>query len=153
MRSETVLLIDSDEDSRLVFASMLRHHSYRVREASDAEAGLRLAWSSVPDLVVAELNLPGIDGCSLVEALRLHPGTARVPCLLIGTDSSSAVRARARSAGCFAYLLKPLSPTELLRVVQQLQAARPGKSASGSTMLEPDASAWSGMPGSLPHGA
>ena len=153
MRSKLVLLVDSDDDSRYVFASMLRHRGYEVREACDADAGLRLALEMRPDVVVAELRRHGTDGCSLVEALRLHAPTAQVLCLLVGTDPRPGARQRALRSGCHAYLLKPISPTELVDAVRRLDAAGAARTASGHFTPGPGAYARPGMPGSRPLGA
>lgn len=124
MPGQTVLLIDQDEDSRFVFSRMLRYRGYAVSEASDGEAGVRAAWSLPPDFLIVDLYAPVLDGCAVIEALSLHPATAGVRTVVLSTDMRPEARRRAQHAGCEIFLLKPLSPTELVAALQR-EPARP----------------------------
>ncbi len=67
---KTVLLVDDDRDSRVVYATILEYAGYRVIEAEDGERGLWLACEYLPDLILLELSIPLLDGFRLTEQLK-----------------------------------------------------------------------------------
>ena len=125
MSGQTVLLIDQDEDSRYGFSRMLRHRGYEVSEASDGEAGIQAAWTLPPDILIVDLYAPVLDGCAVVEALQMYPATAAVRTVILSTDNRSEARKRALLSGCGIFLLKPLSPTELVAAIERESAHPP----------------------------
>jgi CheY-like chemotaxis protein len=122
MGSISILLVDDHDDSREVFATILRYHGYVVMEASDGDEALRLTQTAVPGVVVTDLNMPGLDGASLIRVLKRDLGLA-IPTLVVTADTTWQARNDAESAGCSAFMLKPLSPRELLAAVQALSPA------------------------------
>jgi CheY-like chemotaxis protein len=120
MASMSILLVDDHEDSREVFATILRYHGYTVVEASDGDEALRLTHGAVPGVVVTDLNMPAMDGASLIRALKRDPALATVPTLVVTADTAMEARTDAEAAGCSAFILKPLSPRSLLAAVQAL---------------------------------
>jgi CheY-like chemotaxis protein len=123
MASISVLLVDDHRDSRDVFATILRYHGYTVLEAASGDEALRLTHAAVPSVVVTDLNMPGLDGASLIRVLKGHPGLTAVPTLVVTADTTSEARSEAESAGCSAFVLKPLTPRALLAAVQALTPA------------------------------
>lgn len=123
MASISILLVDDHADSREVFATILRYHGYIVLEAADGDEALRLTHSAAPGVVVTDLNMPALDGASLIRALKRDPALATIPTLVVTADTALQARREAESAGCSAFILKPLSPRSLLAAVQALSPA------------------------------
>jgi PAS domain S-box-containing protein len=117
----TVLNVDDTEASRYVKSRILRSAGYRVLEAGTGEDALRLAQELKPELVLLDVNLPGIDGLQVCQLLRSDPTTASMMILL---DSAERVRLQDRvvglERGADAYLLEPVAPDELLATVKAL---------------------------------
>lgn len=118
MSGTTVLLIDHDDDSRYVFSRMLRHRGYEVSEASDGKSGLQAAFTLPPDVLIVDLYTPVLDGCAVIEALQLYPATAHARTVVLTTDVRPEARKRAMLAGCGLFLVKPVSPTELVAAIE-----------------------------------
>jgi CheY-like chemotaxis protein len=120
-----ILVIDDHEDSRNLANLVLEHAGYKVSLASTGVQGLELALLELPDLILADLILPEIDGLELVERLRLHPATSDVRIIALTADARPAVHDDAMRAGCNAFLVKPF-PIATLRsvVLEQLLLAR-----------------------------
>lgn len=131
MPTAPILLVDDHADSRTVFSTILRHHGYDVLEAPDGDAALLVLRTVVPAVVVTDLNMPGLDGASLIRALRCAPATAAVPTLVVTADTTAQGRNDALTAGCSAFLLKPLLPRELVAAVRTLVVGQ-ALAASGS---------------------
>ena len=117
----TVLNVDDTEASRYVKSRILRTAGYRVIEAGTGEEALRLAREIKPELVLLDVNLPGIDGLQVCQLLRDDPTTASMMILL---DSAERVRLADRvvglERGADAYLLEPVVADELLATVKAL---------------------------------
>lgn len=115
-----VLLADAHEDSRTVCAMLLRHAGVGVLEADTGEETIRLAHACRPDVVVLGPVLRGVDGLRALDVLKQHPTTARIPVVVISSVCGDEHEARARAAGCAAYLLKPCTPLRVLELVRVL---------------------------------
>lgn len=119
--SYTVLNVDDTEANRYVKSRILRTAGYRVFEAGTGEDALRLARECKPELVLLDVNLPGIDGLQVCHLLRSDPNTASMMILL---DSAERVKLEDRvvglERGADAYLLEPVAADELLATVKAL---------------------------------
>ncbi len=83
-KTTTILLIDDNEDDALLIRRLLeRHKSYRLYHAKEGWEGLSLARQKLPDLIVTDLMMPGIDGFGLVEELKLDPRTRDIPVVVV----------------------------------------------------------------------
>jgi signal transduction histidine kinase/CheY-like chemotaxis protein len=116
-----VLNVDDTEASRYVKSHILRTAGYHVIEAGTGEDAVRVARQIKPELVLLDVNLPGIDGIQVCQILRNDPTTASMMILL---DSAERVRLEDRvgglERGADAYLLEPVAPDELLATVKAL---------------------------------
>jgi CheY-like chemotaxis protein len=88
---------------------VLGHAGYRVLEAGDAEAGIELARAEAPDLILMDVQLPGIDGVEALGRLRSDPATASIPVAALTALAMKEDRARFLAAGFDGYLEKPVS--------------------------------------------
>lgn len=117
----TVLLVEDDRDGRRMYAEWLSQAGFRVVEAHNGLQALERAFEFPPDVVVTDLNIPGIDGFELTRRLRGDARTRAVPILAVtGYAAFAADPGRARRAGCDAVLPKPCSPDDLEMTVRAL---------------------------------
>jgi len=124
--SPIVLLVEDDIDGRRVCADWLTHAGFDVHEAHNGLQALERAFDTPPDVVVTDLNIPGIDGFELTRRLKSDPRTSEVPVLAVtGYPAYASDPGRAHRAGCDAVLPKPCSPHNLEAVIRSLIDARP----------------------------
>jgi DNA-binding response OmpR family regulator len=122
-----ILLVEDHVDIRRLIRMTLEFEPVEIREAPDADQGLAMARAWRPDLVLADVMMPGtLDGLGLVRALRQDPELARVPVLMLSARGNSADRQAGIDAGAVDYLVKPFSPMQLLeRTLQLLEETTP----------------------------
>lgn len=117
----SVLLVEDDQAGRQMYAEWLTHAGFRVEQAHNGLQALERAFENGPDVVVTDLNIPGIDGFELTRRLKLDPRTSAVPVVAItGYAAFAADPSRARRAGCDAVLEKPCSPEALEVTIRTL---------------------------------
>jgi two-component system cell cycle response regulator DivK len=117
----TVLLVEDDQDGRRMYADWLTGAGFRVSEAHNGLQALERAVDSLPDVVVTDLNIPGIDGFELSRRLKQDPRTRDIPVLAVtGYAAFAADPDRARRAGIEAVLPKPCSPGDLETAIRSL---------------------------------
>lgn len=122
-REQRVLVVDDDMEIRGLVAGTLRRDGYTVLEAGDGIEALDVALRLVPDLVVLDMTLPGMDGVEVARKLKATPTLAAVPVVALSALTQQAVRDRAIAAGCAHYLTKPCPPAALRDVVARTLAA------------------------------
>ena len=121
-----VLLVEDDRDGRRMYAEWLTQAGYRVDEAHNGLQALERAFQTRPDVVVTDLNIPGIDGFELTRRLKQDPRTRTVPILAVtGYAAFAADPARAQRAGCDGVLEKPCSPDDIETAVRRLISGAP----------------------------
>lgn len=117
----SVLLVEDDGAGRRLYAEWLTGAGFSVREAHNGLQALEHALESIPDVVVTDLNIPGIDGFELTRRLKQDPRTRAVPVVAVtGYAAFQADPARAIRAGCAAVLEKPCSPDDLEAAIRTL---------------------------------
>lgn len=116
-----ILLVEDDRDGRILYAEWLTQAGFVVRQAHNGMQALEQAFEETPDVVVTDLNIPGIDGFELTRRLRQDPRTSGVPVVAItGYAAFTADPGRAQRAGCDVILEKPCSAEELERAIRNL---------------------------------
>jgi CheY-like chemotaxis protein len=119
-QSRRVLYIEDNDVNQLLMAGMLaRRPSIGLDMASLPEEGLRLAAESRYDLILLDIQLPGIDGLEVLRRLRAAPATARVPVVAVSANAMHSDLEAAHAAGFDEYLTKPLEMRTLLTVVDR----------------------------------
>jgi CheY-like chemotaxis protein len=113
MTDQLILIIEDNERNLKLVRDVLQFNGFRTAEARTAEDGLMLANSRPPDLVLMDLQLPGIDGIEAFRQLRESPPTARIPVVAITAFAMKDDRERVLRAGFDGYLEKPISVREL----------------------------------------
>jgi CheY-like chemotaxis protein len=113
MADQLILIIEDNERNLKLVRDVLQFNGFQTAEARTAEDGLALATASPPDLVLLDLQLPGIDGMEAFRQLRGSPPTAGVPVVAVTALAMKDDRERVLRAGFDGYLEKPISVREL----------------------------------------
>ena len=122
--SQTVLIVDDSVTMRDMVAFTLTGAGFQVVQAGDGnEAVGKLANGSKPDLVVTDLNMPGMDGISLIREIRKMPTLKFTPILMLTTESSDDKKAEGRAAGATGWIVKPFNPEQFLKVLKKVLPA------------------------------
>ena len=112
-----VLVVDDDPAIRQLCSVNLQLEGLSVLEAADVPGALAQARSTLPDLVVTDITMPGLDGFQLAAELRRDERTHRVPVIFLSGELREENEARARELGALGYITKPFDPAELVSLV------------------------------------
>ena len=129
----TILLVDDNEDNRTVYRTLLEHAGYRVLESADGTSALECVQTELPELVVMDLAMPGLDGWEVTRILKSDPSTSDIPVLALTARAMPDNVARAQKAGFERCLMMPIDPSQVLEEVKRvLGDAQPsGSSPAG----------------------
>ena len=122
--ADVVLIIEDNADVREFIRATLAPAGYRLLLAEDGLAGVALARAEVPDLVVSDLMMPGLNGYEVCAALKTDPATSHVPVVLLTARSGDEVKLEGLETGADAFLAKPFNPRELRAQVRNLLGLR-----------------------------
>ena len=115
------VLVVEDNPANMKLTSLLLHTAgHDVLSALDAETALRLAHEQSPDLILMDIQLPGMDGLAATAILKHDPATASIPIIALSALAMKADEERSQTAGCDAYIVKPLRYKELYAVMEHL---------------------------------
>lgn len=118
--AKTILAVDDSGSLRQMLVFTLKAAGYQVVEAVDGRDGLDKAKQTQFDLVLTDQNMPNMDGLTLIRSLRALPAYARVPILMLTTESSDEMKSKGRTAGATGWLVKPFDPNRLTEVVRKV---------------------------------
>ncbi len=119
MTPKTVLIVEDNEDNRIVYATILQHRGYHVLEARNGEEGIRMARESHPDLILMDISVPLIDGWKATEILKGDDATSGIPVIALTAHALAEDRETAKSVGCDGYLAKPCEPRTVVAEVEK----------------------------------
>jgi two-component system cell cycle response regulator DivK len=117
MAGELILIVEDNEKNLKLVRDLLLVKGYQTLEAGSAELGVELAGHHTPQLILMDIQLPGMDGVTALGQLRADPATAKIPVIALTAFAMQDERQRFRSAGFDGYLVKPFNIRELLTVV------------------------------------
>jgi DNA-binding NarL/FixJ family response regulator len=117
LMSKRLLVVDDEPNLLRAVAACLKAESYEVSTARSGREALMQLAEAVPDLIVSDIRMPGMDGYTLARQLRGSPRTALVPLVFLTAKDQTADRVEGFRAGVDAYLTKPFEPEELIAVV------------------------------------
>ncbi len=120
--SRRVLVVEDQEDNRRILRDLLTTVGYEIIEAVTGEEGVALAETQRPDLILMDIQLPGLDGYEATRRIRANPALGHIPIIAVTSYALSGDDAKALEAGCNAYIAKPYSPRELLAMIRQYVA-------------------------------
>lgn len=115
-----ILVVEDNLQNLRLARLVLERERHTVLEAMDGESGLLLAREARPDLVLMDVQMPGMDGLTVVRMLRADPATAGLKVLALTALAMKGDAERVLAAGCDAYLAKPFQYRELIDTVKRL---------------------------------
>ncbi|MGH2906813.1 MAG: response regulator [Solirubrobacterales bacterium] len=124
MAGERVLLVEDNATSSKLAAFLLRANGYDVTAAPDAESALEAIHRQPPDVVLMDIQLPGIDGLELVRRLRAYPSARNLLIIAVTAYAMKGDQERALSAGCDDYITKPIDTRALPETIARHLKAR-----------------------------
>ena len=119
-----ILVIEDNPANMKLACLLLRNAGHEVLCAVDAETGLTLAREDSPELILMDIQLPGMDGLAATALLKQDPATAAIPVIALTAMAMKEDQEKTRTAGCDAYIAKPLRYQELYVAIDALLSAR-----------------------------
>lgn len=117
-----LLLVEDNELNRDMLARRLEKRGFQLVIATDGLAGIEMARKEMPDLILMDMSLPGLDGWQASRQLKSDNATARIPIIALTAHAMAEDREKAMAAGCDEYETKPVDLTRLLAKIQALLA-------------------------------
>jgi two-component system cell cycle response regulator DivK len=117
--TKRILVVEDQEDNRRIVRDLLMSAGYELIEATDGAAGVRLAETERPDLILMDIQLPVLDGHEATRRIRQNAALAAIPIVVVTSYALSGDDAKAMAAGADAYVAKPFSPRQLLATIRQ----------------------------------
>jgi len=118
--TKTVLAVDDSASMRQMVKLTLSAAGYQVVEASDGADGLTKARASQMDMIVTDLNMPVMNGLSLIRELRKLPAYKGIPIVFLTTESDAAMKQEAKAAGATGWITKPFQQEQLVSVARKV---------------------------------
>ncbi|HUW40786.1 MAG TPA: response regulator [Rectinemataceae bacterium] len=115
-----VLICEDNAANRVLFRDILAVDGIETIEATDGEAGVRLATAAAPDLVIMDIQMPVMNGYEAMRALRRSPPTSGIKIIAVTSFAMSGDREKAIEAGADEYLSKPVDTRQLRKLVRQM---------------------------------
>jgi len=122
MANKTVLVIEDNEMNMKLARSLLQIGKYSVLEAVDAEAGIQLAREHHPDLILMDIQLPGMDGLAATREIKNDPAVKDISIVALTSYAMQGDEEKARDAGCAGYISKPIDTRSFLETVGKFLA-------------------------------
>jgi two-component system cell cycle response regulator DivK len=119
MAGRLILIVEDNEKNLKLVRDLLRYRGFRTLEANSAEAGIALAAEHEPDLVLMDIQLPGVDGVAALGRLRADERTARIPVVALTAFAMKEDQERFLRAGFAGYLVKPIDVKAFPEQVRQ----------------------------------
>jgi CheY-like chemotaxis protein len=113
------LCVDDDHGQRLLISFLLERKGLEVRTASDGEEGVDIATRWLPDLILMDLMMPGMDGFEATQILRADARTAHIPILALTAYGEEKMQAKAKTAGMNDLVLKTILPADLWEILKK----------------------------------
>jgi two-component system cell cycle response regulator DivK len=120
MTVKTILYVEDNEMNRKIVRDLLKRTTYELIEAHDGEVGVAIALDKRPALILMDIQLPKVSGMDATRRLRADSATAKTPIVAITSFALSGDEQKAMEAGATAYLAKPYSPFDLLKLIRRL---------------------------------
>jgi len=117
MDSRKILLVEDNPVNRRLAGFLLRSQGYEVREATSALEAFEILASERPDLIVMDIQLPGMDGLEATRKLKEQSETAAIPVLAVTSYAMKGDREKALAAGCSGYVTKPIDKSTFIAEV------------------------------------
>lgn len=119
-----VLIVEDTADTRVLLKAVFEAEGYEVLEAADGIEAVEVALAELPDAIVMDMSLPGIDGNTAVKIIRREPALRATPVIACTAHNQWEWRGKSIVAGCDAFITKPIDFAQLRSVLAQLLARR-----------------------------
>lgn len=127
MARERILLVEDNPMNRRVAEFLLKSQGYIVYEARDGQEALELVKAHLPDLILMDLQLPGLDGFTTTRIIKQDATTKGIPVVALTAYAMRGDAERAMEAGCDGYITKPIDPDEFPEIVARYLKNRRGQ--------------------------
>ena len=117
--SKRILVVEDEEDNRRIMRDLLTSVGYEIIEAGTGLEGVTAAETQLPDLILMDIQLPGLDGYEATRRIKNNPTLRHIPIIVVTSYALSGDDIKAFEAGCNAYISKPFSPRVLLAKVRE----------------------------------
>jgi two-component system cell cycle response regulator DivK len=117
MSAKRILYIEDDFQNRRLVRKLLRLNGFEMIEAEDGLQGIAIAAREKPDLILMDINLPGIDGMEATSRLKSSDDLSHIPIIAVTANAMRGDRERIMEAGCDSYLQKPINTVKLMELV------------------------------------
>ena len=131
----TILLVEDFDDTRLMMKIWLNKNGYRVVEAETGEEAIDVAKRELPDLIIMDVMMPGMNGLDATQRIREYQALRGTPIVAVSAYGANEFRSLAIDAGCNEYVTTPFEPTKLAELIRKLIAKR---ESSGTNELPSD---------------
>lgn len=118
--AKTIMTVDDSSSVRQMVGLTLKGAGYQVLEAVDGQDGLNKIKASPVDMVLADLNMPNMDGISMIKEIRALPEFKFIPIVMLTTESQASRKQEGKAAGATGWIVKPFKPPQLLGVVKKV---------------------------------
>jgi len=115
-----ILVVEDDEANQELVIRFLKRYGHRPLLAVDGSSGVRAALEHIPDLILMDLGLPGMDGWEAAKLIKSSPKTSHIPIIALTAHAVSEDVHRAKDAGCDAYETKPVVYRRLMKKIESL---------------------------------
>ena len=130
-KTPLTLTVDDDHQINLGMQLRIRAAGYESIDAGDGLEGLELAISLQPDLIIADIRMPNLDGISMLKKLKEHPRTSSIPVIMVSANIAEKTRIEAKQYGAYCFLEKPYASSMFMQAIQS--ALEIGDAASQTT--------------------
>ena len=118
--STRILVVEDQADNLRILRDLLSSVGYEILEAVTGDEGVTLATSQHPDLILMDIQLPGMDGYEATRRIKADPALKSIPIIAVTSYALSGDEQKARAAGCDGYIAKPYSPRQMLAKVREV---------------------------------
>jgi two-component system, cell cycle response regulator DivK len=126
MANELILIVEDNEKNLKLVRDVLQYKGYQTIEAGTGEDAVRLAKARIPDLVLMDIQLPGMDGITALGHLRADPATRAIPVIAVTASAMTHDRKKIMAAGFDGYQSKPIKVKEFMDAVREMLDRRSG---------------------------
>jgi len=121
----TILLIEDNEQNSYLATFLLEQHGYKVFSATNGPQGIDMAQTLMPDLILLDIQLPGMDGYAVARTLRGIESLRAIPIIAVTSYAMTGDREKSLAAGCSGYIEKPINPETFVPEIKQFLTPHP----------------------------
>ncbi|MCE1246486.1 MAG: response regulator [Firmicutes bacterium] len=118
--SKTIMTVDDSSSIRQMVSFTLKKEGYEVIQAVDGNDALEKLKTAQVNMVITDLNMPNLDGISLIKKVRAIPSYKFIPIIMLTTESQDSKKSEGKAAGATGWIVKPFKPEQLVTVVKKV---------------------------------